>query len=298
MYPVLRSALQVASITLSRSTAPVEVREPLTLRDWSTLLATYVPAVREWAILSTCHRFELYVVAEIEKLDTVCADLKQMLATVITSYCAYDFDASPEPWVLRLESSAAEHLCRVAAGLDSLVLGEAQIQGQVISTYTDALEAGTIGPLLSTLFRSAIRVGKRARTETNISTRAVSMSSVALSMAARYFDDFAERNVLVIGAGEMSRLALKALEQRGVKHVTVANRTWARAQAVLLTRAWRAVPLDQVPMMLGDFDVIFSATSAMDLVISQEQVVAAQSRQDDTRRQVLQIGIDMQRCCN
>jgi glutamyl-tRNA reductase len=189
--------------------------------------------------------------------------------------------------VLRLDDEAAEHLCRVAAGLDSLVLGEAQIQGQVISTYTAALEAGTIGPVLSTLFRTAIRVGKRARTETQISTRAVSMSSVALSMAARHFPDFSQTRVLVIGAGEMSRLALKALLQRQVTNVTVANRTLARAEAVLMHPQWQAISLDELTKTLHSYDVIFSATSAVGFVVTREQFLQSRRLNGKPHDQVL-----------
>lgn len=287
MVPTLRNGLRVVSITLSRSTAPVEVREPLACQEWAQLLVYHVPDVREWAVLTTCHRFELYVVVESEKLETLCHDLQQMLTSVIAGYSDFDFEGGSAPWIIRVDNAAAEHLCRVAAGLDSLVLGEAQIQGQVITSYTQALEAGTIGPLLSALFRGAIRVGKRARTETHISTQAVSMSSVALSMAARYFDNFADLNVLVIGAGEMSRLALKALRQRNVRHVTVANRTLAHAHSVLLHAEWQAIPLALVPQVLADFDVIFSATSALEVVVTQDDILNARATSGQERQQVL-----------
>ena len=270
-----RSSLRVASIALSRATAPVEVREQLALQDWVGQLAGWSASVREWAIVTTCHRFELYVVTESDTLEALCNHLKAMLSTIVATVANYEFAEGNDPWIVRTDQDVADHLCDVAAGIDSLVLGEAQIQGQVISTYTKGLEDGTIGPLLSSLFRTAIRVGKRARTETHISTRAVSMSSVALSMAARYFPDFAQVRVLVIGAGEMSRLALKALHQRQVSNVTIANRTLARAEAALMRRSWRAIELAQVPAILGEFDVVFSATSATDLIVTREQLLHA-----------------------
>jgi glutamyl-tRNA reductase len=164
MIPILRSDLRVASITLSRSTAPVEMREMLAVQDWTQLLATYGAVVREWAVVSTCHRFELYVVAESGAIDSLCYQLQAAFPAVTTSVAKQGFASEQNPWIVRMDEEAAEHLCRVAAGLDSLVLGEAQIQGQVIATYTRGLENGTIGPVLSSLFRTAIRVGKRART--------------------------------------------------------------------------------------------------------------------------------------
>ncbi len=277
MVPTLRSGLRVASIALSRTTAPVEVREQLAYQDWDGLLAAWAFSIsmREWAIVSTCHRFELYVVAESDEVDVLCAQLKIMLSRLVASVANDELAEEQELWTVRTDEEAAEHLCRVAAGLDSLVLGEAQIQGQVIATYTTGLEQGTIGPMLSALFRTAIRVGKRARTETQISTRAVSMSSVALNMAARNFPDFFQARVLVIGAGEMSRLALKALHQRQVANVTIANRTLARAEAVLMHPEWRAIDLEQLPDALSEFDVIFSATSALDLIVTRAHVARA-----------------------
>jgi glutamyl-tRNA reductase len=141
--------------------------------------------------------------------------------------------------------------------------------------------------MLSSLFRTAIRVGKRARTETQISTRAVSMSSVALSMAAREFSDFSQARVLVIGAGEMSRLALKALLQRHVANVTVANRTLARAEALLMHPQWRAVNLQEVGESLATFNVVFSATSAHDFVLTHEQLAQSMARNKRNHEQVL-----------
>ncbi len=287
MAPILRSGLRVASIALSRVTAPVEVREQLTFHDWAGLLSTWASSVHEWAIISTCHRFELYVGTDSNALEAVCAQLPALLSTVVRSATGHEFAEGSEPWTVRTDDDAVTHLCRVAAGLDSLVLGEAQIQGQVIASYTAGLEEGTIGPLLSALFRTAIRVGKRARTETQISTRAVSMSSVALNMAARYFPDFAEARVLVIGAGEMSRLALKALHQRHVRHVTVANRTLARAREVLLHPAWQAIDLAELPNVLSTFDVIFSATSAHELMVTQGHVAGVPASNGAGHTQVL-----------
>ncbi|MCC6456461.1 MAG: glutamyl-tRNA reductase [Caldilineaceae bacterium] len=275
MAPTLRSGLRVASIALSRVTAPVEVREQLGLQNWAALLSTGTSSVREWAIISTCHRFELYVGTESDALELVCAQLPVLLSSVVNTTTGHIFAEGSEPWAVRTDEDAVIHLCRVAAGLDSLVLGEAQIQGQVIASYTMGLDEGTIGPLLSALFRTAIRVGKRARTETQISTRALSMSSVALSMAARYFPDFAAARVLVIGAGEMSRLALKALHQRHVRNVTVANRTLARAREVLLHPEWQAIDLAKLPKALSTFDVIFSATSAHEPVVTHSHLADA-----------------------
>ena len=275
MLSIAHSDLQIASITLSHVDAAVNVRELLAYQDWGGVMAE-ASGVREWAILSTCHRFELYFVAARDEMMVICTNLQRMLSNVAGKHLPLAGTLEDEPWHVRTDLQAVEHLCRVAAGLDSVVLGEAQIQGQVISTYTSALEAGTIGPYLSTLFRTAIRVGKRARTETQISAHALSMSSVALSMAAHWFPDFGAAKVLVIGAGEMSRLALKALLQRHVTDVTVVNRTLARASAALMHPAWRAVEWSQLADAIQEYDVIFAATSAPHFVVTREMLLRQQ----------------------
>ena len=252
-----------------------------------TLLAGWDVSLHEWAILTTCHRFELYAVTASDLVASLTNRLQEMLSTVIGMVAVGEVAHGHKLWDIKANGDAAEHLCRVAAGLDSLVLGEAQIQGQVISTYTQALEAGTIGPVLSSLFRAAIRTGKRARTETHISTRAISMSSVALSMAALHLPDFKQARVLVIGAGEMSRLALKALLQRQMPNVTVTNRTLAHAEGALLHPAWKILDFADLSESLGDYDVIFSATSAPNYVVTHEDFFQVLSRDDESTTRVL-----------
>jgi glutamyl-tRNA reductase len=287
MDSMVLSDSQIISISLSRATAPVEVREQLAYQDWPSVMAAWHGVVREWAILSTCHRFELYLVSSAANVNALTIQLQEMLASVITAMSGLPLNSSDTFWHVRIGDDAVMHLCRVAAGLDSLVLGEAQIQGQVIATYTNGLESGTIGRVLSTLFRTAIRVGKRARTETAISTRAISMSSVALGMATHHVPDLATASVLVIGAGEMSRLALKSLLQRQVANVTVANRTLARAEAALLHPAWRAQSLDEAIGDLSEYDIIFSATSSPHFVVTRAHVLIATGANGSGQKQVL-----------
>jgi glutamyl-tRNA reductase len=286
MRNVERSELQVAAFTLSHPTAPVETRERLATVSWEEILSEK-DAVREWALLSTCHRFELYVVAPQDEIATLCAEIEKLFENALATLPEVGATEAPVPWALLIGEAVVTHLCRVATGLDSLVLGEAQIQGQVIATYTEGLEEGRVGPFLSALFRTAIRAGKRARTETPISTRASSMSTVALAIAARHFRHFSQAKVLVVGAGEMSRLALKALLQRQVANVTVANRTLARAQAALLHPNWHAIPLDQLPDLLHTYDVVFTATSAPDYIITQAALAAARQHADVAPTQVI-----------
>jgi glutamyl-tRNA reductase len=273
MISNLRTGQQLLAITLSRTTAPVEVRERLAqpLDTWAALLAAWVPAVHEWIVLATCHRFELYVMVDEAATETTIATL----STLLTQVSGADCEIAGHLWLVRTDQHAVNHLCRVAAGLDSMVLGEAQIQGQVVGAYQAALEEGTVGPALSAAFRTAIRVGKRARAETNISVRATSMSSVALAMVAPHIPDFAQARVVVVGAGEMSRLALKALFVRHAKHVTIVNRTVAHAESARLDPDWQVAGLERLADVTAVADLIFSATSASDYILTKAQVEQA-----------------------
>lgn len=273
MISNLRTGQRLIAVTLSRTTAPVEVRERLAhpIEEWAEHLAHWIPEVHEWTVLATCHRFELYAMAEASRSEAVTAALSIML----TEVSGADAETAGHLWHVRYDEDAANHLCRVAAGLDSMVLGEAQIQGQVVAAYQAALEAGTVGPVLSSTFRAAIRVGKRARTETNISVSATSMSSVALSMVAPHIPDFVDAQVVVVGAGEMSRLALKALRARRAQHVTIVNRTVSHAESARLDPAWRASGLEGLDKAIAEADLIFAATSAARYILTAGQVRSA-----------------------
>jgi glutamyl-tRNA reductase len=163
--------------------------------------------------------------------------------------------------------AAAGHLARVAGGLESLALGEPQILGQVQGAFAAALEAGAIGPILGAVFRAAIRAGKRARTETPISTNPASVSSVAIALAQEVTGDLRRARILVIGLGEMGRLTLKTLRQRGVACIAVANRTRERAERIAAEAGYRAYGLDELPEALAEADVVFSSTAAADVVL-------------------------------
>jgi len=270
-HPLDTVDTHVIALGLSRRTAPVALRERLALVTPQVCqeLPMLAVAPAEWAVIVTCHRFELYLAMS----DADEARLLAGLFGVIHTQTGVDLAEVEAGFVVRRGEEAADHLCRVAAGLDSAVLGEAQIQGQVTAAYIHALEEGSVGPVLSLLFRTAIRAGKRARSETGIGARATSMSSLALRMVEQRLGSLAEARVLVIGAGEMARLALKALAARNVAEVTVANRSVDHARAVLLDARWRAVELDELPGILQAVDVVVSATSAPGLVITADQIV-------------------------
>jgi glutamyl-tRNA reductase len=235
-------------VGLSHHVAPVELRERVTLD---------LPAAAELArtlgdavCLSTCNRTELYLA------DGPDERAAQALATLA---------GGPLDGVLyRLhDDAAALHLFRVAAGLDSLVPGEAEILGQVRDAY-ESVETGT---LLDRVFRQALAVGKRVRSETSIGESPASVSSAAAALAAQVFGDLAGRRVLLVGAGRIGELTAGNLVSRGAEIAVVANRSVAAARELARRFGGRAVALDDLPTALADVDVVVSATAAADVVL-------------------------------
>jgi glutamyl-tRNA reductase len=213
---------ELLALGVSHRTAPLELRERLALTEGRavSVLGELIetPAVNEGAALSTCNRTELYVIAP----DTVEAE------SLALGALARQAEIRPTELVGHLYSlrgpEAARHLFRVAAGLDSMILGEVEIQGQVKRAYELALVEGATGPILNRLFRGALAAGKRARAETGVSQRGVSIPSAAVELAQRTLGDLADRRVLLIGAGETAELTARALAAKGVRTVFVANR--------------------------------------------------------------------------
>lgn len=262
--------LRIVSVGMSHETAPVAVREAMASLDvnWQEMLPQQLPGLREWAVLATCHRIELYMVIDYSSAH----ECQRNLLTLVRDITGLDGLSLAGSLTCRLDQEVTEHLCKVAAGLDSVVLGEAQILGQVSDMFATAQTSGTLGPVLTSLIRTAVRTGKRARTETAIGARAASMSSVALNMVESARGGLHKANVLVIGAGEMSRLALRALHARRIPSVTIANRTIAKAETQRLENGWRVVDLSQLPTALEQADVVISATSAPHYILHLDQI--------------------------
>ncbi len=200
--------------------------------------------ITEAAALSTCNRTELYLVAG----DTVEAE------TAALGVLAREAGIRPTellgPLYSLRGSEAAAHLYRVTAGLDSMILGEAEIQGQVKRAYELALVEGATGPILNRLFRGALAAGKRARTETAVGEKGVSIPSVAVELAQRNLGDLSSRRVLLVGAGETSELTARALAARGAEAIFVANRRHNRAIGLAERFGGSAVRIDELPAQL------------------------------------------------
>jgi glutamyl-tRNA reductase len=266
--------VEILLIGLSHKTAPIEVRErlaftPAMLRSAlthfdATHSQAHLESVREGVILSTCNRLEVYALVHDPKTA----------AKAIIDFLSYSYDIAPEVFSEHLyiyqNEAAVQHLMQVAAGLDSMVVGEPQILGQTTEAYEMALSQRAAGTVLSALFRAAIHAGKRARTETAISVNSVSISSVAAGLVGQLLGDLSEQQVLLIGAGEMGAIAVRALIKRGVKKIIVANRT--REKAVELAQAWggKAINFQQVPTALAEADILISSTSAPHPILNKE----------------------------
>lgn len=266
------SSARLVLLGLSYRTAPIGLREQLScaLADlpphWQSADSRFV-AIQELAVLSTCNRTELIAHVNCPGLDAraLLADLLAMLNGVDKAF----FD---EHLYLHTGLKAAEHLCRVAAGLDSQVLGEPQILGQVTDAFMAATAAKTIGPALTELFRTAVRCGKRARHETAVSQNPVSTSSMAVAQAQALLGDLAQRQHLIIGAGEMGHLALKVLQARGATNVALANRSRARAEALAADTGLAVYGLDELATAVAQTDVVISATSANQPVLTYQLI--------------------------
>ncbi|HXF64637.1 MAG TPA: glutamyl-tRNA reductase [Caldilineaceae bacterium] len=282
----------VFCIGVSHHTAPVELRERLAALppEWLKGLEAGAPTLQEWAVVATCNRWELYGAGPAPAHVMV-----EALAPALQAALGSDAKMLPAHLYVYTDKDAARHLCRVAAGLDSLILGESQILGQVTGAYTAGVEAGTVGPALSTLFRAAMRGGKRARAETAISAKAASMSAVAVAMAEQQIGALQGRRVLVIGAGEIAQLAVKALHARQAAAVTVANRTRAKAEAILLDHRWRAIGLDGLAAALDEADVVFCATRAAEFIITAEMLARRKPQEPRQARPLVLIDLAVPR---
>jgi glutamyl-tRNA reductase len=259
--------MTVVLVGLNHRTAPVDIREGLSvagprLRTALVALGSHSPGLHGGAILSTCNRLEAYAVAPAATRGARAA-LRQFLARLGGTPAT-----SLAPHLYCLEGrGAVEHLMRVAAGLDSLILGEPQILGQVARAGDEAREAGTAGPVLSRLFMRAVHAGKRVRTETAIGRHTTSVGHAAVRLAKTSTGDLSRARALVVGAGEMAGLAARALKEHGALEVACVNRTGARAEALAHRVGGRAFTWEALPEALAWADVVISATGAPGAVV-------------------------------
>jgi glutamyl-tRNA reductase len=255
---------------LNHRTAPVEVREQLAVEDDKLRELLHdiqgTGAVAEMVILSTCNRVEVYGVADVpgEGRSAAFGHLCRHRGVAL---------AGLEPYLYtHLERDAIRHVFRVAASLDSMMVGETQILGQVKDAFALAQTCETVGPTLHSLFTQALAVAKRVRTETDIGRHAVSISFAAVELAKKIFDGLRGRAVLLLGAGKMGELAARQLVEHGAFPIYVVNRTWSRAQELARSLAGNAVPFAELTTALGAVDIVITSTGSAVPLVSRSMV--------------------------
>ncbi|MEF8794226.1 glutamyl-tRNA reductase [Thiohalorhabdus sp.] len=268
--------MHILAIGVNHKTAPVDLREqvsfgPESLPD-ALLDLTQQPAVREGAILSTCNRTECYCV-----VSHPDAGREALIGWLATFHQIDPAELRPHLYAYT-DREAVTHLFRVAGSLDSLVVGEPQILGQLKEAYRRAYNIGSLGPLLNRAFHNAFKVGKRVRSETDIGGQAVSVSYAAVELARRIFGDLSGSRVLLIGAGETIQLAGRHLRDAGVPSIFVANRTRERAEELAGELEGHALGLEGIADALGEADVVVSSTGAPDTVVEKAWLDAAQKK--------------------
>jgi len=243
---------------INHKTASVDVREKVAFDvqrlDEALKALTLVSGVSEAAILSTCNRTEIYCAGEELSVDILLAWLADYHKTDLQGVVSSSFSFS--------DQAAITHVMRVASGLDSLVLGEPQILGQLKSAYTSALEAKTVHGPLGRLFEQSFSVAKRVRTETAIGENSVSVAAAAVNLARQLFADFADNTALLIGAGKTTELVARHLKQGGIKRLIIANRTLARAQELSRLVGGEAALLGDIPDLLKEADIVIASTAS------------------------------------
>jgi glutamyl-tRNA reductase len=282
---------ELISLGISHKTAPVEVRERLALdeRQAERLLRelTAHDEVHEAVVISTCNRTELYLVGG----DPVQAEADALAR--LATYADIRPTALAHVVYTPRNCDAARQLYRVASGLESMIVGEAEVQGQVRRAYELALAAGTTGPLTNRLFRAALEAGKRVRTQTGIGRARVSVSTVAVELARQAVGDLAARSVIVIGAGETSERTAQALADQGVTTIFVANRRADRARALADRFGGTVGSLDELPARLHDADIVVASTSSPHALIGAEELEVVMRGRD--RRPLVLIDIAVPR---
>ena len=253
---------------VNHKTTPVEIREKISLSggyEEPLQRLKAIPGCRECFLLSTCNRVELLVVGEPGSV------MEEQLIRFLFGQTAGTDDCREYIYIYP-DIDAVRHLFTVAASLDSLIVGEAQILGQIKEAYRYASSLHCTGPLLNRLLHKTFSVAKRIRTETGIGSSAVSISSAAVELARKIFGDLRDKRVLLVGAGEMAELAAQHLVGQGALSVTVANRTLSRAVDLAKRFDGHAVSFDELVPQLEYADIIISSTGAPNIILEKDQV--------------------------
>lgn len=262
MFPV--------TVGLNHRSAPVEIREKVSFPHYKIEAALIelksYPALEGVVILSTCNRLEIY--AATTEVETGINSIKTFLA----KHAELEEQDLQQYLYVHTLYEAVRHLFRVVAGLDSMILGETQILGQVAHAYEKATQTEVTNKVINVFFQNALTVGKRVRTETHIDQHPTSISYTAVELVKQSFGDLNNRNILILGAGEMSALTVKHLVANGASTVMVSNRSYERAQALAQECSGKAIKFQDFEKCLLDVDIVISATAAANFVVMPGQI--------------------------
>jgi len=263
--------MHIYCLGLNHNTTPIELREQVSLSEDAIRSALarltcghLAISIAELVIISTCNRTELYAASSQMAFAELEAFLSEVSGVPVDQFHPHLYQFK--------DTNAVRHLFEVAAGLDSLVIGEPQILGQVTRALELARGQNMAGPILNRLFQSAIHAGKRARTETSISRNPASVSSLAASQAERVVRSIAEAQIVILGAGEMAELAVEALRKRGANRILVVNRTFKRAHAIADRWGAQVDTFERIASALAAADILISSTGAPHIILSAEMI--------------------------
>lgn len=280
--------MPLITVGVNHKTAPVSIRErvafaPEKMIDALSSLISEKKA-SEAVIVSTCNRTELYcAIEDVSQIDDVIAWLGEYHGIALSDLQQYCYT--------HMDDDSVRHIMRVASGLDSLILGEPQILGQVKSAYAVSQEGASIGPELESLFQRAFSVAKRVRTDTAIGENPVSIAFAAVSLAQRIFADIRNSTALLIGAGQTIELVARHLKENGIKRIIVANRTLARAEALANELNAEAIMLGEIGDYLSQADIVISSTASQLPIIGKGMVERATSKRRHSPMLLIDIAV-------
>jgi len=282
--------MEIALIGISHRTASIELRERLAFRvEQACEAADQLRArgiLKEVVILSTCNRTEVYGITRERTADSLGA-----METFIASYHQVAHQEFKAALYRYTDREAVRHLYRVAAGLDSMLLGESEILGQVREAYRVAMDHGATGRVLNRLFQSALEVGKRIRTETQIGSRPMSVAFAGVKLAEGVLRGLENQRVLIVGAGATSEQVVKHLSDRGVPQFRILNRTLENAKALVARYGGEVWPWEKLPEVLDWPDLIVSSVSAEEPVLSRQMVEAAMVARGNRPLMIMDLGV-------
>ena len=262
--------MELVVVGLSHRTAPVALREQIAFTpqqaEETLRAAGGEERMPERLLLSTCNRTEVYALADTPETS------RELFLDLVRRHRGIELDSHADTLYIRHGREMVEHLFRVASSIDSMIVGEVQILGQVHDAFEIARRAGSTGPLMHRLLEAAFRVGKRVRTETGIAIGAVSVSYAAVTLASRVFSDLGRRSALLVGSGETGALAARHLLDMGIGQITVTNRTFERAAALAAELRAVAVPFESLEDALRTSSILVTATASPEPIIRSDLV--------------------------